>query len=270
VASQDKGKGKQPQSLPAVGNASIAHTQSETGFHNLTLPTTQKATGHSLGCDHEALQHASVASASSFGMLPTSSYRPMTGTKSTDYIGSTETLKYYRELDGDWADGSVSLKDMDLNQLYRLVPNEEGAEWDMEQAKSIGCVYYFNFLKTGTIEHFERGIGQANKQMPINMDQPYYAPRLKDLIVMLIKKYQLTNSPDDLQEAIFRAQEMMAATPLDHPDRSARMYDLITIMFMKSRRMGSELDLNEAIMTAREMGAVISIDDGTMKVGIPM
>jgi len=265
VASQ--GQEKLPQSSP-IGNTSIAYADSGTGFHNLTSSIAQTAAGDSLGCDGQVLSHDSAVSTISSGVLPSSSRR-MTKTASTN-IRSIETLEYYRELNGDGVSGSVSLKYMDLSQLRRLAENEEGAEWDMEQAKSIGCVYYFIFLKTGAIEDFERGIGRANEQMPFNMDQPHYAPRLKDLIVMLIKKYQHTNSPDDLQEAIFRAQEMMAATPLDHPDRSARMCDLITMMFMKSKRMGSELDLNEAIMTAREMGAVISIDDETMKVGIPM
>jgi hypothetical protein len=122
------------------------------------------------------------------------------------------------------------------------------------------------------MEDLERGVGRANEQMPVNTDNPHYEPRLKDLIVMLVKKYQHTNSPDDLQEAIFRAQEMMAATPLDHPDRSARMSDLITMILMKSRRMGSEDDFNEAIIIAREMGAVVSVEDsdgrGLMKVTV--
>ncbi|RYC56405.1 hypothetical protein CHU98_g9794 [Xylaria longipes] len=60
-----------------------------------------------------------------------------------------------------------------------------------------------------------------------------YKPRLKDLVVMLAKKYQCNNSLSDLQEAILSAQEMVGATPLGYPNNSARGKDSITMILMK-------------------------------------
>lgn len=56
---------------------------------------------------------------------------------------------------------------------------------------------------------------------------------------MVIKKYKLTGSLDDLQEAVYRAQEMTIATPLEHLARPVRMADWINITFQKSGRTGS-------------------------------
>ena len=128
-------------------------------------------------------------------------------------------LKYY--LDGDEV-GWQSLKNMDIDELRHLAADEEAAAG---QTTLISHVYYPIFLKIGAVEDLEQAIARANEQMPVNTDNHHYAARLKDLIVMLVKKYQYTNSLSDLQEAIYRAQEMMAATPLGHPDGSARISD---------------------------------------------
>ncbi|RYP40255.1 hypothetical protein DL767_001798 [Monosporascus sp. MG133] len=273
VASQ--GQEEWLQSSATAGNASTAHTHSGSGLDNPISPITQTAAGHSPGYNGQTLPRDSVASASSSEVLASSSHRHMTGTASNNCV-RTETLKYYKELDGDGVGGSVSLKDMDLNQLRRLAANEEGAAWNIEQTKSIGRVYYSIFLKTGALEDLQRAIDQANEQVPFNVDNPHYVARLKDLIVMLVKKYQHSNALDDLQEALFRAQEMMAATPLDHPDRSARMGDWIDMMFMKFRHTGSQDDLDEATITAREVGAAVSVDNSEgggpirLEAGIPI
>ena len=114
-----------------------------------------------------------------------------------------------------------------------------------------------------------------NGQVSTGDDSPDYAACLKHLIVMLLKKYRRTSLLSDLQEAIFRAQEMVVATSLDHPDRSAQIRDWINMMLMKFRHTGLQEDLYEAIITAREVGASVSADniDGrgfVMKVGIPV
>jgi hypothetical protein len=234
----------------------------------------QTAEGHSLGENCHAPPGDSVASTGS--SEAGSSYRPAAGTISTSSVRKFYGLKYYKELNGDRDGGSQSLNDMDLGQLRRLAANEEDGKRDIEQTKSIAHVYYSIFLKTGALEDLERSLDRAKEQMLVKVDNPQYAPRLKDLIVMLFKKYQHTNLLDDLQEAIFRAQEMMTSTPLDHPDRSARIGDCINMMFMKFDRTGSQDDLDEAIIIAQEAGTAVSVDildsEGTMrmKVGIPM
>ncbi|PQE12949.1 TPR domain-containing protein [Rutstroemia sp. NJR-2017a BBW] len=191
---------------------------------------------------------------------------------SSDCVRKFETLKYYKDLDGDVDAGSCSLNEMDLDQLRCLAASDEDAERDIEQAKSIGHVYYFIFLKTSVLEDLERAIDRAQEQIPADVNSPQFAQRLKDLIVIQVKKCQHTKSSDDLQEAIFRAQEMMAVTPPGHSDRSARMSDWINMMLMKFSHSKSQEDLDEAIISAREAGAVVSFDesDGGLKIGIPM
>lgn len=91
---------------------------------------------------------------------------------------------------------------------------------------------------------------------------------------MLIKKYKLTGSLDNLQEAVYRAQEMTIATPLEHLARPVRMADWTNITFQKFGRTGSQDDL-DAIITAREAGVEIFIDNSDsggalrLQVGIP-
>jgi len=121
-------------------------------------------------------------------------------------------LTYYTELDAQGNGKARLFNDMDLDQLRDL------AEDNAEQTKLISHVYYFIFLRTGAMKDLTRAIHCTEGQIPVNVDSLNYAPRLKDLIIMLIKRYKLTYSPDDLQEAIFCAQEMFMATPLDHLD----------------------------------------------------
>ena len=126
------------------------------------------------------------------------------------------------------------------------------------------------------MDDLERAIHRAKGQIPINSDSSDYAPRLEDLIVMLIKKYELTGSLDDLQETILRAQEMIADTPLEHPNRPARISDWVKMMIYKCWRTGLQEDFDEAMIATREAGAVISVDNShnggpmTLKVRIPM
>jgi len=154
-------------------------------------------------------------------------------------------LTYYTELDAQGNGKARLFNDMDLDQLRDL------AEDNAEQTKLISHVYYFIFLRTGAMKDLTRAIHCTEGQIPVNVDSLNYAPRLKDLIIMLIKRYKLTYSPDDLQEAIFCAQEMFMATPLDHPNCSAQMGEWINMMFTKFNCIGSQSDLNEAIVIAQ-------------------
>ncbi|KAI1740997.1 hypothetical protein F4680DRAFT_77579 [Xylaria scruposa] len=182
-------------------------------------------------------------------------------------------LEYYKEVDSD---KSQSFQDMDIPELRRLAANEQDSSQveGIKKATSIIHIHYSIFSKTGAIEDLERAIQLANEQMPVDDGSPSYATQLKNLVVMLVKKYRCTNSMSDLQEAIFRAQEMVAATPLAHSSRSARVKDFITMMLMKFSRTGSQDALDEATITAREVGASISVDSSggrglVIKVGIP-
>jgi tetratricopeptide (TPR) repeat protein len=251
VASQ--GLEKELQSSPTTENASTASSHSRPRFNNSIPPISQTTAGHSPGYNGHSPPSDSVAPAGSFEILASSHQNCVAGTISSDCIRKFETLKYYKDLDGDVDAGSCSLNEMDLDQLYCLVTYNKGTERDIKQAKLTGHIYYFIFLKTKVLEDLERAIDRAQEQIPANTNSPQFAQRLKDLIVMQVKKCQYTKSSDDLQEAIFRAQDMMAATPLDHSDRSARVGDLIGMMLMKFNHTKSQEDLDKVIISAREI-----------------
>ena len=170
-------------------------------------------------------------------------------------------LLHYRELDGNAVVESLSLKNMDLDDLQRLAADEaEGSQSDTEQHEYMAHVYYYTFLKTGAIEDLNRALDRIKKQILIRTDNPGYTSSLKDLIIMLVKRYQHTRSQEDLQDAIFRAQEMVAATSLDHPDRWVRMLDWTRLMFMEPHHTGSPGDLLEATLLARKAGVHVAMD----------
>ncbi|KAI2616348.1 hypothetical protein GGR54DRAFT_243212 [Hypoxylon sp. NC1633] len=184
----------------------------------------------------------------SLGETPVNNRRPLeVGTLSSDCVRKLEALQYYGDLDG--------IEDTaDLDELRCLARNGK-------DTRPIGHTHYHIFLKTGAIEDLEHAIDQVTAQMPTRTDDPHYTPRLKDLIVMLVKKFRHTGSVDDLQGAIFRAQEMMVSTPPEHPDRSARMRGWVDLLFIRFRHTGLQDDLDEAVTSAREAGVVVSIID---------
>lgn len=256
---------KQPKSSPTTEDASTA-----TGFDDPLASISQIAAALPLGSNNHVVPGGSVDSASSSKSHASSTHRPMEGAMSTSSIKKSQALAYYTDLGVQGNGKAQSLHDMDLDQLRDLASKED----DVEQRTSAGHVYYFVFLKTGKLEDLDRAIQQAEGQIPVKADNPDYALRLKDLIIMLVKRYEHTSSLEHLQEAIFRAQEMIVTTPPDHPDRPARMSDWIGMMFKKYGRTGSQDELDEAMMAAREAGAMISVinsDRGpTLQIGIPM
>lgn len=244
---------KRPTYSPTIETASTAHTYPGTGFDNPTASRSQTLVDCSLGYNSHAVPDNSAASTSSSEVHDSSDYHPIGETINNSSIGNFETLTYYTELDARINGKARSFNDMDLDQLSDLAAKEEDAEGNFEQ---ISHVYYFIFLKTGAIEDLERAIHRAEGRIPPKIDNPDYVSRLKDLIVMLVKKYERTYSLDNLQEAIFRAQEMIAVTPLDHPDRLARMGDWINMMFKKFSRTKSQDDLDEAMIAIQEAGGI--------------
>lgn len=265
---------KQPTYSPPTEN-----TSTSTRFDDPTASISQAAAAISLGSnDHADPGNSVPGHAVNFASSPkphaSSIYHPIGGTMSTSSIKKPKALTYYTELDAQENGKARSFNNMDLDQLRNLAM-EEDADSDVEQRKSAGHIHYFIFLKTGDLEDLKMAIRRAESLIPIKVDSPDYTSSLKDVIVMLVKKYEHTDSLDDLQEAIFRAQEMVAATPADHPDRPARMSEWIDMMFKKCGRTGLQDDLDETMMAAGEAGVVISVDSSngggpTLKVGIPM
>ncbi|KAF2182961.1 hypothetical protein K469DRAFT_751833 [Zopfia rhizophila CBS 207.26] len=249
------------EETPAIipEKASTDHTQSGIGINSETSHTSQITAGNSLRYRRDAFTRDSVATASSSKAQASSSYDPAAVLAGAGSFGKLEGLEYYREVDGDSDGGLQPFKDMDLHQLCRLAAIEEEGDQSTEQTQAGSLISYSIFLKPGAIEDLERAINRAGGEIPVKDDSPDYAPCLKDLIVMLIKKYQQKKSLDDLQEAIFRALEIFAATPPDHHDRLSRMNDLISLLFVKVGHTGLQSDIDEAIVFAREVGAEVNV-----------
>ncbi|KAH8645963.1 hypothetical protein BGZ60DRAFT_245621 [Tricladium varicosporioides] len=97
-----------------------------------------------------------------------------------------ERLEYFREVDGGWQ----SFKDMDLDELRRLEDVEDSAR----PTQLASLIRYAIFSRTGAIEDLDCAIDRAKGEIPIRDDDPDYASRMKDLIVMLVEKYKRTNA----------------------------------------------------------------------------
>lgn len=253
-------------------DSSLASTYSGTRLDNPKVPGSWTTTGHSHTHDSRPPGNSPLSVGSSI-VHSSSNYHPAVGSWSPSSFGKFRTLSYFTELDGDGDNQVQSLKGIDLYQLRDFAAKEENAERNVEQTKSASDARYIIFLETCVMDDLDRAICRAKEQIPINFDSADYTSRLKHLIVML-KKYKLTGSLDDLQEAVYRAQEMTIATPLEHLVRPVRMADWINITFRKFGRTGSQDDL-DAIITAREAGVEIFIDNSDsggalrLQVGIP-
>ncbi|RYP43130.1 hypothetical protein DL770_011836 [Monosporascus sp. CRB-9-2] len=179
---------------------------------------------------------------------------PIPGGTSTG-IEEAVTLQYYQELDVP-ADDSAELSffDMDLEQLYGLASAlEENLEDDVGQLKLLSSVYYFIFSRTRGADDIQKAIDRAEKVvMAVHIEDTDYAHCLRNLIIMLMKKYERTRSLKDLDEAILRAEVMLTITDRLHPDRPHRLMDLIKMKGKRALQTSSPEDLDELMFMATE------------------
>ncbi|RTE76982.1 hypothetical protein BHE90_008560 [Fusarium euwallaceae] len=197
------------------------------------------------------------------------------GSNPTGMRGSSSRLlselTYYRQVD---ASRTQHLNNMDIAELRRLASSQQETQQNSEnsEATSIANVYHSLFIKTGQIQDLDHAILQASNELLADSSVEY-GPRLRDLVVMLITKFQHTDTLSHLQEAIFRAQEMVAMTPAEHADRSSRIADWIRLMVARFESTGLEDDLDEARFSAQQVGAQIEVEKGegvvALKVLVP-
>ena len=252
-------QGAQPGDTPDPDIASMLDSHTANTFDSPTLSTsqTQTGSGHHSDDGQDAPLYNSVDSETLAKASASSSHPPVEESTSTGRSSKTACLQYYNNLDGDVVVESQLLRTMDLPNLRRLAAMIDS---DPDRKGCIGRIHYAIFLKTNAMEDLERAIDRTKDQMPLKVEDPCFLFYLKDLITMLIKRYSGTDQLDDLQEAIFRAQEMVAATSIDNPDRLARLGDWSRMIFMKCDRTGSSMDLDEAILTLGEAGVDVDVD----------
>lgn len=206
---------------------------------------------------HDIVQRESRASAgiSEFG---TSSIRhpiPEASGLGTGDIGKGVPLEYYRELyiPADHSAESL-LYDMDLEQLCDFAGVlEHNPEDDVRPCKLLSSIYCFIFSRTDEVDDIQKAIDRAEEAVRIsNIDDQDHAVCLRNLIVVLMKKYECTRSLEDLERATLRAEEMVTVTPPLHSHRRYRVNDLILMRLQKSLQTRSEEDYYEAMFVAAE------------------
>ncbi|KAM3068053.1 hypothetical protein ACMFMG_011101 [Clarireedia jacksonii] len=166
-------------------------------------------------------------------------------------ISEAAAMQYYQELD-EPADDSPELLfyDMNLEELYEFAsPWEGNQEKNFGDLKMLSRLYYFIFTRTSAVDDIQKAIQRAEKALEAtHTDNPNYAPCLRDMIVMLLKKHERTSSLEDLDQAILFAEVMVTVTPSLHPERPGRLRDLIKIKFKKAQQTGSTEDYNDAMV----------------------
>ncbi|KAF3114340.1 hypothetical protein TWF706_008273 [Orbilia oligospora] len=153
-------------------------------------------------------------------------------------------LRYYREIDIPEDGLELSFFDMNLEGLYEVASNlEPTPETDLQEVKLLGVIHYYIFSKTGAVEDLQNAINRMEEVLSgTDINSPNYALGLKDLITMLIKKYNCTDSLNDLSQAILRAEEMITLT---HRDQAHQFLDLFRMKKIKAIRTGSSEELEE-------------------------
>ncbi|KAK6527590.1 hypothetical protein TWF694_004574 [Orbilia ellipsospora] len=148
-------------------------------------------------------------------------------------------------------DASLEFLDMDTEELHELV---RGLELTLEgpdvgHIELISHVYYIIFLRTGSLSDIQGAVDRADDLVNATnarINSLDYATYLRNLIALLLKKYQLTQSELDLDRAIHRAEEMVTITPLGHPDRESISSDISKMKFTRESRMSPPAQLDDS------------------------
>ncbi|KAK6530390.1 hypothetical protein TWF694_003745 [Orbilia ellipsospora] len=167
---------------------------------------------------------------------------------------TTLALRYYRELDIPDDAAELEFLESDQEELSEFACGLELTleDEDIEQIKLISRFYYLIFSKGGLVEDIDKAIDRAEESAAATaIDTQDHKSCLKNLIVMLIKKYEHTASINDLDRAILRAEEMVTITPLSDPDRKLQILDLVTMKARRARQIGSQEELEEAMLFLR-------------------
>lgn len=120
---------------------------------------------------------------------------------------------------------------------------------------------YYKELDNVIDETTQSAIDEAALLIPLNFDDLKFAPRLKTLVILLLRRFRRTAAMNDLQHAILRAEEMMVATSPCHPERGARVEDWVDMMLVKGYREGfQEEDLGYVVEMARQVGKTVEFN----------
>ncbi|KAF3317577.1 hypothetical protein TWF173_010345 [Orbilia oligospora] len=142
-------------------------------------------------------------------------------------------LEYFHEIDLGGLIFVLPFVDMELQGLYEVVFHLEAvpkAETGSPEARLLGYIYYFIFMRTGVIEDLDKAI-DMNRIAITGADakSPDYFPCWKNIVVMLLKKYSCTDSLSDLMQAIMSARELGKLEFCVGRQRDAEVKDMVTM-----------------------------------------
>ncbi|KAI8152641.1 hypothetical protein K4K49_009095 [Colletotrichum sp. SAR 10_70] len=130
----------------------------------------------------------------------------------------------------------------------------------MNQLPSLDNLEYYNEFDKNIDERAHYAVDDAAKLVPTDCDSPEYAPRLKSLVTLLVRRFRRTAAMEDLQHAILRALEMVVNSPRCHPDREAQIRDWINMMLEMAGLKGfKDEDLEEVFEMAQQMGVTVKM-----------
>ncbi|KAF3153575.1 hypothetical protein TWF569_001886 [Orbilia oligospora] len=252
---------------PVVEEVSEAHREAHFDEAKVLIPTITNVDALGETRTFNALGEASEISAS-INISQSGSTEKKTGVakemaQGIEGPGIDCSLEYYRDLHFPDDAIEMSFLDMGLEQLYEVASDVEAAlELDVEadlktdaqcdQLNLLGNIHYFIFARTGAVDDIENAIKNSERAVDdTNTDGPKYAPRLRNLITMLMKKYECTNSLADLDQAVLRAETMAT---LRRPDWQAQFLDLVKMKGRKCLRTGSKEEMEELMVMYEMMG----------------
>ena len=141
-----------------------------------------------------------------------------------------EKLHYYKDLDLGPEDNVQRLfADLELSDLCALaVSLEEQHKRDTEHVICLSCLYYSIFQKDGLMEYLEKAFERAEEAAlaPPSIHTSIPNHSVKNLIIILLKKHECTDSLEDLIKAISGATKVSAETIEHDPCRSVKAHDL--------------------------------------------
>ncbi|KAK6544679.1 hypothetical protein TWF694_001365 [Orbilia ellipsospora] len=197
-------------------------------------------------------------STTTFGHLPIPDYNGLQFSATIDDVFKSDALaiKYYEDLYIPDDGIERQFLDMDLLGLYEFVDDvtdaiTDAAESDARafagQTKLLSILYYLIFSKTRAVKDIQKAIEKSEEALGhTSIDSPSYEVGLRNLIVILLRKFEHTKSPEDLTRAILRAEEMMTITPHTNSDFTFRLHDLFAMKSRKALLVGSAEELYEA------------------------
>ncbi|KAG6361605.1 hypothetical protein INS49_009832 [Diaporthe citri] len=123
---------------------------------------------------------------------------------------------------------------------------------------------YYKDLNNDINEATRSEIDEAAQRIPSNSNNPEFAPRLKTLVILLLRRFRRTAAMNDLQQATIRAEGMIVATPPEHPERDARTKDWVDMMLVKGCREGFGEEDIECVVEMAQQPDKMQIPDGTL------